>query len=315
MRPSLAWVLVGALASPAVIAQPAEGDAQTLIDRATEDFRAGRYDASMALFEEAHRKTADKRLLYMIGRCHEELGELPEAIAAFERFLVGEAPPDAREKALDHIRAVRERMAKGTLRVEVQPAFGQVLVDGVVVGTGPTVELEVQAGERTVQVRAGGYVATTRQVDVPGSGSAVVAVTLAPVAAEVQTPMIGVGAREEDGPGLSTWGWGLLGGGAALLIGGAVTYGLGEEDHRAIVDAEGYGTGEVVHITRARALELEQRGDDLKTGGAILWGVGGAALVGAVTLLILDATAEPPPVSVGAGPSADGAGLWLTGSF
>lgn len=307
MRRLSAWALAGILATPAAVAQPA--DVQTLIDRATEDFRAGRYDASRALFEEAWRKTSDNRLLYMIGRCHEELGELPAAVEAFERFLVGEAPPDAREKGLEHLRAVRERMATGTLRVDVQPQQAQVFVDGVLAGTGPAVELKVQAGDRTVEVRAEGFTTTTRQVAVPGSGSAVVAVALAQVVTAPTPPPVVVTTPEETGPELSSWGWGLLGGGAALLVGGSVLYGLGEADHGSIEDAASPGGGPP-SMTRARALELEQRGDDLKLGGAVLWGLGGAAAVSAVTLLILDATDEPP-VSVGAG--ADG--LWVFGTF
>lgn len=315
MKRWTALALTVALASPGAAAQTDAAAVQGLVDRATADFKAGRYDASILLFEEAWRATSDKRLLYMIGRCHEELAHPQKALEAFELFLVGEAPEDAREKALEHIRAVREQLAKGILVVEVQPPDAEVLVDGALVGQGPRLQLGVQAGARTVQVRAPGHTATTQPVDVPGAGQVVVSVTLASTAAPVPTfhPSVAAGGAPEGAGDLGTWGWATLGTGAALVIGGAVAYGLGEDDHKSIVDAQGYDAGKVVQMTRARALELEARGDDLKLAGEILWGVGGAALIGAATLLILDA--EAPPMAVGAGPSAGGAGLWVTGSF
>lgn len=314
MRRWAASGLAMVLASHGAWAQTDASAVQELVNRATTDFKEGRYGASLALFTEAWKVTNDKRLLYMIGRCHEELGQPQQALEAFERFLVGEAPQDAREKALDHIRVVREQLARGTLVVEVHPADAEVLVDGAVLGKGPRVELSVQAGSRTVQVRAPGHTATSKSVDVPGAGRAVVSVTLAPIGGPVASfdPSLATGIGADE-PAYGTWGWATLGVGAALVIGGSVSYALGEEDHRSIVDAGGYDAG-VVQMGRARALELEARGDDLKLAGGILWGIGGAALATAATLLVLDAEAQAP-VSVGAGAGQGGAGLWVTGSF
>jgi shikimate 5-dehydrogenase len=67
-------------------------------------------------------------------------------------------------------------------------------------------------------------------------------------------------------------------------------------------------------MSRAQALELESRGDDLKTAGYVLVGVGGAALAAAATLLVLDAQSAQE-VSFGAGPVEGGAGAFVGGTF
>ena len=313
------WVALGlviVLAVPPASAQPAP-DAQALVDTATEEFRNGDYSTALSMYLEAFQKTGDRRLLYMIARCQEEVSELKAAVETYEEFLVGDAPSDAREKALARLRALREQLATGTLRIDASPDGATVLVDGEPKGAAPLLAVKLAAGDHVVEVRAEGHVTAVQAVKVPEGGNAVVAIALAKEApvADPRLPTEGV-TGEADAPNdaLSGWSWGLLVGGLSLAAGGAVTYAVGEADHREIVNAPGYEGGPSVGMTRVRALELESRGDTLKTAGYALMGVGGGAIVGSAVLFILDVQ-QYHNVTLGAAPTLGGAGLTVGGSF
>ncbi|MEZ4463869.1 MAG: tetratricopeptide repeat protein [bacterium] len=106
---ALAALAHAALASlaPAAVAQPAPG-----VDPATaaqveqfnrtgmDRYEAGDYAAARVLFEEALALFPDPKLVYNIGRCHEELGQRDAAIARFEALAADEtASAELREKA------------------------------------------------------------------------------------------------------------------------------------------------------------------------------------------------------------------------
>jgi tetratricopeptide (TPR) repeat protein len=67
-------------------------------------FESGHADQALPLAEEAYRLTGEPIMLYNIARGHEQLGHLPDAIAAYRRFL--EAKPDLEAKP-----AIVQRMA------------------------------------------------------------------------------------------------------------------------------------------------------------------------------------------------------------
>ncbi len=87
--------------------------------------------------------------------------------------------------------------------------------------------------------------------------------------------------------------WTSLAVGAALLIAGGVTYGLGASDHSQITSLTGYGDPTaVLPMSRARAVELSDSGTTKKTAGVVLLGVGGAAAATSVVLFLLAPRAE-----------------------
>ena len=325
--------LTVALVVAAAPSQAGPPNIQGLIDEGTSQFRAGSYQQALDSYLRAYGATKDDGLQVLIGRCHEELGQLTDAVEAYERFLGSNAPPEAKAKAEGAMRLLRRRLSKGKLVVQVDPFGASVEVDGKAVGVAPLAPLEVAPGPHQVVARAEGRVEARGAADVPGGGEATVVLRLAEVEPaavaaeepveppEPEEPIVVEQPRPAEPPDLSVWGWATLGAGAALIAGGAVTYALGEADHREIVDAEGYGTMGLTRMTQTRAMSLESSGDLKKTVGVALWGVGGASVVTAIVLLVLDAE-EPgeldeidPAPTAGAFVVPGGGGLMATGRF
>ena len=122
--------------------------------------------------------------------------------------------------------------------------------------------------------------------------------------------------QPQDTESVAVWPWVTLGVGAALVIGASVVYALGESDHRTITDAEGYGS-DAVDMDQSRAHDLEQSADDKKLVGYLLWGAGGAMLLGAAILFVIEGenSVEEDTSTVGFAPLSGGALFLLKGSF
>jgi tetratricopeptide (TPR) repeat protein len=79
---------------------PAEANAQQHFDRALEQYRAGQYGRALASLEQAAKLDPNgKDLFFNLALVHEKLGQLPQAIAALERFRELETDVDERERA------------------------------------------------------------------------------------------------------------------------------------------------------------------------------------------------------------------------
>lgn len=305
------------LAAPASAGAPAA--AQALVDRGTKSFKRGDFGVALKSFEQAYASTGDGGLHYVIGRCHEELGDLTAAVAAYERFLRTDAPEEARSKAEEAMRRLRARLSRGRLVLRVEPPGARVSVDGRDVGAAPLGPLDVDSGRHTVVARLEGHTLGEVTVDVSpgGEGTATLSLSEAP-ATPAPVPHLqdsGVATTSDGGAALEGWGWATFTVGLALAAGGTVAFGLGESDHRGITDTPGYGNGSVINMTRQAALALEESGNDKKTAGYALWGAGGAALVTSIVLLLVDVEDGGDGVSFGLSPSVGGAFVGATGSF
>ncbi len=322
----LVLALIGAVgpARPVLAAaKPITRDVQALIDAATERFRVHDYAEALTLYQMSYERTHFPRLLYMIGRCHQELGQWSLALARFEAFLSAEESREARVKAEEAIREIQARLDKAELVFDVEPAGAEVLVDDEVVGTVPLEPYVVKPGPHRVRVRAPGRIEEIRQVTLEGAGLLRLTIALKAlptppreVTPPVQPPVV-VKPVVPLRRSLSPWTWITLGTGLALLGGGAAAYGLGELDHREIADSAGYGSEQVTDMTRKRALDLDAQGNQRKTIGYALMGVGGAAVAGSIVLFILEAVgpSTEAPISAGAAPVQGGGLMSLQGSF
>lgn len=258
-----AWVALGALlvvlATRPAPAQPAMSReaVQAAIDEAARHFESGDFAAARDEYLRAHEASGYPPLLYMIGRCHEELGAWAQAESYLTRFLATPGLPlDARAKAEEALAEVRERGAGAAATSEPQPP---------------------------------------REATPPAAGAAP------------------AGSRTDFAP----WAWGTLGGGAALVAGGAVAFVYGKKDHDEVRDAPGYDDGGVVQMTKSRARDLEASGNAKKVTGYVLWGLGGAAVVASTVLFVLAADGEAPveSVHVGVGPTPGGSCVFVGGRF
>ena len=309
-------VSVGGAAS----AEPSgsEEQIQRWADEAYRHFEEGAYDQALALYRQARAAGGPTVLLYLIGRCHQKLGEWEAARDALRGFLALEtASSEAHGRAEVALREVIDELSRGSLLVHVTPFGAEVLVDGEVVGQAPLPPLSLTPGEHEVFSRLEGRESAVVSVFVMGGRETRATFTIPepPPPPPAPEPLPAAPAR----PVYSPWTWVTLGLGIACVAGGTTSYVLGELDHREVTEAAGYGTSGVTAMSYRRAASLRDSGDTKKMAGYVLWGVGGAALVSSTVLFILDATWSPddaePALSVGAAPLDDGALLTVRGGF
>lgn len=122
----LATVLVVTPAFSQVPLAPAaqtadEESAQRHFDHALEEYRAGHYASALRSLKEAARlDPSGKDLFFNLALVHEKLGQLPEAIAALERFSALE--PDAAEREKVRLTIARLQGAQQELGLPVAVA-------------------------------------------------------------------------------------------------------------------------------------------------------------------------------------------------
>lgn len=90
--------------------------AQQHFDRALEQYRAGQYARALESLEQAARLDPDgKDLFFNLALVHEKLGQLPEAIAALERFRELEIDVEERERArltIERLRGAADQLPR-----------------------------------------------------------------------------------------------------------------------------------------------------------------------------------------------------------
>ena len=111
------------------------------------------------------------------------------------------------------------------------------------------------------------------------------------------------------------WFWITFGTGMALVAGGTISYILGELNHQEITKTEGYGLAKIDKMSRTEALNLEDLGNTKKLVGSVLWGIGGAVLVGSIILFFLDSSEQEGSISAGFAPISNGGLLSIGGTF
>jgi tetratricopeptide (TPR) repeat protein len=93
--------------------------------------RAQRYDDAIAAFEAGFEIKPLPRLLFNIGRCHEKLGDLPQAIESFDRDLkVAETEEDVEdaETAIGIVRA-KSRKSRSKVVIDSNPAGARLEIE------------------------------------------------------------------------------------------------------------------------------------------------------------------------------------------
>ena len=160
-------------------------------DRARESFtqgqdlyRTGDYAGALAAFERAEAASASPATQYNIGRCHERLGQLPEAVAAYQAYLT-QAPDSPDHDALAaHVAELKQQLPpSGRLKVSVEPSGASVTVDQTPPQLAP-VDRALPAGRHLVLAELGGFDSVRRDVELPAGTSLQLDLTLRPTPGE-----------------------------------------------------------------------------------------------------------------------------------
>jgi tetratricopeptide (TPR) repeat protein len=157
-------------------------------------YRAGDYAGALAAFQTAEQTQPTPAAQYNIGRCYERLGQLPEAVAAFELYLaLAPDTPDAQAVA-EHTAELRRQIpAEAHLSVAVEPPGATVSVDGSSPEPAPVDKL-LPAGQHLVLAELRGYSPARRELELAAGGALRLELTLRPLepVAETRAPQAAV---------------------------------------------------------------------------------------------------------------------------
>jgi hypothetical protein len=286
-------------ASTASAAEPEQPDA--LIAKGIELRERGKDAEALALFKRAHALSATARARAQVALAEQALGMWIDAERDLVAALAVATDPwiVKNRAALDGALATIRRHL-GDLEVRGHDA-AEVYLDGLRLGTTPG-PFRVEAGKRTLEVRARGFVSTTRAVDVPAGG--VARETVALVAEEAKegpaAPPSAPEPRTDGSAKTPVLGWSLVGGGGALILVGVV----GLLVRQGIIDD--YNASTCPGLGAAQPPECNDQVSSSRTwltvsiasfaAGGILAGIGG--------VLVLTAPKEP---RVACGPAFLGA--------
>ena len=90
----------------------AEAEAMALYAQGEEHYNAGRIDEALLAFRKAYQLLPAPGLLVNIGQCFRQLGDHPNAVLAFERYLKDEPEADNRTEVEELIAAERALLPK-----------------------------------------------------------------------------------------------------------------------------------------------------------------------------------------------------------
>ncbi|NUP09217.1 MAG: hypothetical protein HOW73_24465 [Polyangiaceae bacterium] len=272
--------------------------AQALFDEALALGDQGRWADACPKFRESLAADPGVGTLLNVASCSAREGKTLVALREYRRALeLNESTKDPERKKTVEVQvrqALKDLGARvGSLRVAVSPATAaaKVTVDGAAVD-GLDKPLDLEVGQHTLSVEAAGFRASQQSVAIVGGQTASIAVALEPTEKPVQPAPTPAASHR-----LATAGWitGLVGAGG--LTTGAVLVALAADRAGAIRDECGadaeppncpLGDANVAN-------DLASEGEALANGGYAALGIGGAAVIAGVGMLIIDAVSSDTP--------------------
>jgi hypothetical protein len=280
--PADAPIAPSASPAPAVpLGESLQGSALADYAAARVLYEDGDYEGAQTKLAAAYDASKDPRLLWNMAACEKALRHYASVIVLLERYLKESSAligDDERKATHELVATVREFVNE--LRLDVQPAGVDVLIDGVKVATTPLDRpLWVDMGKRRLRLEKPGFVTHETEIDLPGGKSVDLKMTLA---AEVHEGTLRIVSDPKavisiDGHVVGTGSWtGQLSSGTHTVHIEAV----GKRPHDSSVVIKDRDTSSV-HAS----LVDEQTGPGLaaadSSSGALWWIVGGVALAGA----------------------------------
>lgn len=183
-----ALVSLGAAPKDKAAPAPAVADdatrAKEIFKVAQKLYKEARYADAIAKFEEAYALKPSPVLFYNIGRCHEQLGDVPKALRSYRDYL--RMAPDAKDKDTvnDAIANLERRLKEKGLQqllVFADPPGATIEVDGKVLGNSPA-SVELSAGNHRLVVKAEGFETADRSFVMQTARATEMTINLRPVA-------------------------------------------------------------------------------------------------------------------------------------
>lgn len=297
--------------APPPAAEDSTQKAKEAFQTAQRLYKEARYADAIVKFEEAYALKPSPVLFYNIGKCHEQLGDVPKALRSYRDYL--RLSPDAKDKdtVSDAIANLERRLKEKGLQqlmVFADPPTAVIEVDGKVLGNSPA-SIELTAGNHKLSVKADGYETTERAFVMQTSRATEMTINLRPAGTKLDPPppppLVDVPKKDEpkkdeppkltpkdmvvaSGTGASKtaepakkgrlWTW-VAGGVAVASVGAGAGMGVVAQN-----TAKGIGPNTPIGMADDQARSAQ----GLATGANIAYGVAGAAAITAVVLFFVE---------------------------
>jgi hypothetical protein len=317
---SLVVTAVGfaALVSTAHAQQSIEDEAKAQFDAGVALFQEGQFEKAAVAFARAYELRPSYKILYLVGRCQDELEHFAASLDAFTRYLA-EAGNEIDQARRDEVRTEVKRLNAlvGSVVVQSDTAGSTVFVDDERKGDTPLASpLFVDLGKHTVVIKQGATELHREIVTVAGGQRVVIEVGDAGAATANASPSSAAGTPEDHGATREkpkrVWTWVAAGVGGAAVIGAAITGGVTLSRARDITeDCSGNTCPTSSESDAGSARSLAYTTDALIA-------VAGVGIAAGVVLFFLEprlAKGERVEVAPVATPTADGGAVALVGRF
>lgn len=277
-------------------------------------YKQARYSEAIAKFEEAYRLKPHPTIFFNIGRCYEQLGDIPRALKYYRDYLRVVPEAKDRETVTDAITNLERRLREQgvqQLSVLTEPSGARVSVDGRYFGLSP-LALELKPGNHLVSLVKDGFEQVDKGIVLSAEKSLELNISLtakAPATPDVPRAVAVVpppAPPKEDvvkpAPPPEKKGW-LLGRRFTWIAGGVGVAGLAAGIAMGAMSSA--ATSELrgsVH-TGDEAQALADRAVSMAVGANIAYGVAIAGAVGAVVLFFVEPLLDDGPAKTAA--------LWL----
>lgn len=305
----------------------ADESADALINKGLDLREKGKDEEALAMFKQALAKAPTARARAQVALAEQALGMWVQAEQDMTTALAmeGDAWIAKNRPALESALAtVRKHL--GSLEVRGAKEGAEVFLDGVRLGIGQG-PFRVEAGKRTLEVRASGFHSTTRAVEIPAGGVARETVTLVASSSTTETPPaaekptasserpVDVKKSDDDGHTQRLLGWVAVGTGAALLA----TGGAGLLVRKGIVDDYNRGCNGLGATTQPAGCDDQASSSRTWLTISIITLVGGTLFAGGGVVLVATAPSAEGAKTAGAATRASCApslgGLVCAGTF
>lgn len=123
--------------SSGVFSKAPDEEARRLYKAGSERFDARDFTNAATMFQHAYELSHRKELLYNIGVCHRELGELEPALDSFRQYLAFAGPDGNNAEAVRQQIADLERLVPAKLEVHSRGKTAHLTLDGTAAGNTP----------------------------------------------------------------------------------------------------------------------------------------------------------------------------------
>lgn len=283
-------LLVGAfLTAPSVSAQGQLAVARKFYQQGLRAEKAEQWEEAAEKYRSALDIKETPQLWLRVGICFEELGRLTSALDAYERG-AEQARLDGKNQVVKvlttKLEALRPKVPTITLVVADPPAGLRVTIDGEEVATAALgTKLPIDPGEHTLNAAAPGYLTVSESTTIAeGHREVSLSLEVDPNARKTEGPEW---PRDEPEPIL--WPGAVVTGvgGVGLVVGGVL---LGVAQGKEGDVDERCGGPDRLACPQSEQADIEATLDgaeQLRIGGFVSLGVGGAAAVAGVVLLVL----------------------------